>query len=50
MAGENELLANIKGTGESNPVTVDDVNNYNFGLSPDQEQLYNQSQEQFRPV
>lgn len=50
MAGENELLANIKGTGESNPVTVDDVNNYNFGLTPDQEQLYNQSQEQFRPV
>ena len=49
-SGLANLLANIKGTGESNPVTVDDVNNYNFGLSPDQEQLYNQSQEQFRPV
>jgi len=50
MAGENELLANITATGNSNPVTVDDVSNYNFGLSPDEEQLYNQSQEQFRPV
>jgi hypothetical protein len=50
MGNETDLLANIKGTGEPNPVTVDDINNYNFGLSPDQEQLYNQSQEQFRPV
>lgn len=50
MAGENELLANITATGNSNPITVDDVSNYNFGLSPDEEQLYNQSQQQFNPV
>lgn len=37
-------------TGNNNPVTVDDVQNYNYGLTQDQESAYKQEQEKYTPV
>jgi hypothetical protein len=46
----NGLLDKFKKQDNSSPVTVDDVNSYNFGLSPEQEQMYNASQEKYTPA
>lgn len=46
----NGMLDKFKNQGNANPVTVDDIQNYNFGLSPEQEQAYNSTQEKFTPA
>lgn len=44
------MLDKFKNQGNANPVTVDDINKFNFGLSPEENAAYEKSQEQFAPV
>ena len=49
----NDVLGNLLLKKQSTPkqpsLTVDDINNYNFGLTPEEEVAYNESQQKFQP-
>lgn len=44
------FLDKFKGQGGQSPVTVEDIDNYNFGLSPEQEQEYKASKSNMNPI